>query len=213
MNDPDPKTALPQLLVVADRFTDPRMEVRILTAVQFGVRWIQLRDHGASTDSFEYSASTLVAKIRQINPNTMISINSKLTAARSLSTSFHTTQKGPTVNESLDFLGRKQIVGKSTHSVQEATDARRDEASYVTFGSVYETRSHPGGHVQGVEKLREVCQAAGSMPVIAIGGVRPEKVGECVEAGAHGIAAISAILHARDIAQAVRAYSSVIPGL
>jgi thiamine-phosphate diphosphorylase len=84
------------------------------------------------------------------------------------------------------------VVGRSVHSVEEV--AREVEVSYVMFGTVFATASK-GADVplQGIDGLqRAVSQAR--VPVLAIGGMTPERAGQCVKAGAAGLAAIGAFL-------------------
>ena len=80
-------------------------------------------------------------------------------------------------------------VGASIHSVEEAIDAEQSGASWCVAGTVFETPSHSGRVPARVEFIERVV-AAVTIPVIAIGGVRPEDVGALKRAGAHGIATI-----------------------
>jgi thiamine-phosphate diphosphorylase len=88
---------------------------------------------------------------------------------------------------------------------QRAEDAGMDAA---VFGSVFAPGSHPG-EAAGLDALRQITADA-SIPVVAIGGVTPERVAACIEAGAHGVAAVSAILDAPDPAAAAREYLAEI---
>ena len=80
-------------------------------------------------------------------------------------------------------------VGASVHSTQEAVEAERAGASWCVAGTVFETPSHAGRVPARVEFIEQVS-AAVKIPVIAIGGVRPEDVGALRKAGAHGVATI-----------------------
>jgi thiamine-phosphate pyrophosphorylase len=81
-------------------------------------------------------------------------------------------------------------IGASCHSLAEAEAAESDGANYVIFGPVFETPAKlKFGAPQGVAKLRAACERV-KIPVLAIGGVSIENAGECVRAGAAGIAAI-----------------------
>jgi thiamine-phosphate pyrophosphorylase len=89
------------------------------------------------------------------------------------------------VSASGDFL-----IGASCHSLDGAKAAVRDGAEYIFFGPVFATPSKAKfGEPQGVEKLAAVCSEV-LVPVIAIGGITLENAGECIAAGATGIAAI-----------------------
>lgn len=74
-------------------------------------------------------------------------------------------------------------------------------ADFVLAGSVYATATHPGRTGMGPGRLAEL--AVLGLPLVAIGGVTPERVGELRAAGAHGAAAIRAVWDADDPAEAV----------
>jgi thiamine-phosphate pyrophosphorylase len=87
-------------------------------------------------------------------------------------------------------------IGASTHSREEAVAAEAEGADWIVFGPVYDTPSKRRyGAPQGLAAL-ERAAAAVRIPVIAIGGITPDRVAEVRGAGAHGVAAISAILAA-----------------
>jgi thiazole tautomerase (transcriptional regulator TenI) len=97
-------------------------------------------------------------------------------------------------------------IGRSVHSIEEADAAVREGADFLVVGSIYRTASHPGRSAVGLRLVRE---AAGlSRPVIAIGGITPERAIEVKEAGAYGVAAISALWLASDPAAATLAMLS-----
>jgi thiamine-phosphate diphosphorylase len=94
-------------------------------------------------------------------------------------------------------------IGRSVHSLEDAMAAISEGADFLVVGSIYETASHPGQPAAG---LRLVCEAAGlGRPVIAIGGITPERAAAVKEAGAYGVAAISALWRASDPAAATLA--------
>jgi thiazole tautomerase (transcriptional regulator TenI) len=80
-------------------------------------------------------------------------------------------------------------VGTSIHSVEEAVEAERQGASWCVAGTVFETPSHEGRPAARIEFIERVTRSV-KIPVIAIGGIKPEDVGALREAGAHGIATI-----------------------
>jgi len=87
-------------------------------------------------------------------------------------------------------------IGRSVHDVAGARAAITEGADYLLFGSVFDTDSHPGKAGQGLELLAEVV-ALGT-PVIAIGGVTPERAQSVKDTGAWGVAAIRALWHTSD---------------
>jgi thiamine-phosphate pyrophosphorylase len=102
------------------------------------------------------------------------------------------------------------IIGVSVRSVAEARDAEREGADYVALSPVFATRSKPdAGPCHGLGLLREICSSV-SIPVIAIGGIGPENAGMVIDAGADGVAVISAITGAPDITGAARQMMAVV---
>jgi len=87
-------------------------------------------------------------------------------------------------------------IGRSVHSVVEARAAAEEGADLLLLGNIYETRTHPGRPGIGLEPLRQA--AALGLPVIAIGGVTPDRVAALRDAGAWGIAAIRALWDSPD---------------
>ena len=98
--------------------------------------------------------------------------------------------------------GPEFLIGVSTHSHAEAQAAQAGGADFVVFGPVFETESKRAyGPPQGLKKLREVTLALNEFPVLAIGGITLENVGECVESGASGVAAIRLLNDAETMGQ------------
>jgi thiamine-phosphate pyrophosphorylase len=85
------------------------------------------------------------------------------------------------------------LVGKSTHSLDEARRARTEGADFIVFGPVFPTTSKPGVAGVGVRALAEIVRET-DVPVYALGGITPERVKEVAAAGAAGVAGISVFL-------------------
>ena len=98
------------------------------------------------------------------------------------------------------------LVGASSHSLEDSIEAEKGGADWITFGPVYDTPSKRiYGTPQGLAALERVAHAV-RVPVIAIGGITPERVREVRAAGARGVAVISAILTAASPALATRRF-------
>jgi thiazole tautomerase (transcriptional regulator TenI) len=97
-------------------------------------------------------------------------------------------------------------VGASIHSAYEARRMERLGVHYVLFGHVYETSSKPGLPPRGIQQLAEVVRQV-SVPVVAIGGITPERVQEVMECGAGGVAVMSGILEAANPYEAAHRYA------
>ncbi len=94
-------------------------------------------------------------------------------------------------------------IGVSVHSEEEAVEAIREGADYLVAGSVFESPTHPDQPGRGLAWLRPICRL--DRPVFAIGGITPERVEQVHEAGAWGVAAVSALWSPADPAAAARA--------
>jgi thiamine-phosphate diphosphorylase len=82
------------------------------------------------------------------------------------------------------------LIGRSVHTRTEAIAAERSGVDYLLAGTVYPTASKPQGAILlGLGGLTELARAVG-VPVLAIGGVASDKVGDIAASGAAGVAAI-----------------------
>jgi thiazole tautomerase (transcriptional regulator TenI) len=101
------------------------------------------------------------------------------------------------------------LIGASVHSADEARDAEQAGADWCVAGHVFETPSHPGEPRRENNFIPEVV-AAVKVPVIAIGGIRPEHVRSLVHRGAHGVAAIRGIWNDENAELAASRYLSQV---
>jgi thiamine-phosphate pyrophosphorylase len=104
------------------------------------------------------------------------------------------------------------LIGVSAHSARDAAAALRAGADYVTVSPVFPTASKPGyGPALGLDGLARMVMAAPG-PVLALGGVTPDKAALCRAAGAGGIAVMGEVMRADDpratVAQLIRAFSA-----
>ncbi|NTU42460.1 MAG: thiamine phosphate synthase [Nitrospirales bacterium] len=103
-------------------------------------------------------------------------------------------------------IAKDLLIGVSTHSLEEAMEAEREGADFITFGPLYATPSKlPFGEPVGVEALRGV-RGKISIPIFGLGGIKPHHIKDVMESGSQGIALISGILAAEDIRSATENY-------
>jgi len=92
-----------------------------------------------------------------------------------------------------ELLGKSRLIGGSAVSLEEAQKCLSEGADYIGFGPVYPTTSKAdAGPVTGVDLLKQAVEAI-PLPIIAIGGISAENTPEVIQAGAQGIAVISAV--------------------
>lgn len=96
-------------------------------------------------------------------------------------------------------------IGASVHTVEHARAAALQGADWVVAGHIFRSASHEGVPARGIGFLMAVRDAA-ACPVLAIGGVTPERTRELRRAGAYGVAAIRGIWGQRDAERAAKDY-------
>lgn len=86
-----------------------------------------------------------------------------------------------------------KIIGVSTHTLEEAVEAEKAGATYITASHIYETDCKKGLEPKGIDYLREVCEAV-SIPVYALGGINYKNMAEALEAGAEKVCMMSEMM-------------------
>ena len=109
------------------------------------------------------------------------------------------------VAEARQWLGSDRLIGYSAHQPDEARRVAREGASYVMLSPIYSTESKPDAVARGPEWLHEITPGL-AIPALALGGMTPERTHEVCKAGAWGVAAVSAIGAAPDVAEAARRF-------
>ncbi|MDE0399291.1 MAG: thiamine phosphate synthase [Candidatus Poribacteria bacterium] len=97
-------------------------------------------------------------------------------------------------------------VGCSVHSLDAAQKRRTEGADFVTYSPIYRTASKPGyGPAVGVKCLVGVTEVV-KIPVFALGGITPDRVDECLAAGAFGVAVMSGVMSPANAGEQARRY-------
>ena len=110
------------------------------------------------------------------------------------------------VREVIKQTNGRFIIGCSVHTLGEAKRREREGADFVTYSPIYPTASKPGyGPAVGLDNLRRVAGAV-KIPVFALAGITPERVSECLDAGAYGIAVMSGAMSPEKGTQQAKAY-------
>lgn len=87
-----------------------------------------------------------------------------------------------------------RVLGASCHSVEDVQEAVAAGCTYIVAGHIYATDCKKGLPGRGLEFLRAACQAAGDLPVYAIGGITPVRLPEVLAAGAAGACVMSGMM-------------------
>ena len=181
----------------------PDLEDRVRSVVRFPPAAVHVR-----SDSLPGGRLLEVARrLRAWGAQIIVSDRVDLVAAGG-ALGVHLPARGMPVGTARRLLGPSALIGRSTHAPEEARAAWACGADYVFLGPIWETSSHPGQPSIGLDAIRQSAPAR----VIAIGGVTPARAPRCLDAGAWGVAAISALWMADDVAAAVEAFQLCLRG-
>jgi len=179
-------------------------------AIAGGADVIQLRDKMASSRKL-YEDALAIRKITRDSGVTFI-VNDRLDIAFAVdSDGLHVGQKDLPAKIARRLMGENKILGVSAETLADAIQAEKDGADYLGVGPIFEARSTKSyaGEPMGLTLLREIRQAC-RLPIVAIGGIHRNNARETILAGADGIAVISAIVSANDIARAARELKEIV---
>lgn len=179
------------------------LAVAVEEAVSAGVRFVQLREK-------DLPAGEMLALARELRVVTsrhgaMLIVNNRLDAALLADADgVHLGQADFAPSQARPFLPKGKLIGVSAHSLAEALKAEADGADYITFGPVCHTPSKAAyGPPTGFVELKKAADAV-KIPVFAIGGMKRETIKDAINAGARGVAVITAILGGNDIGSNVK---------
>ena len=184
-------------------------------ACRAGVRAVQIREKDLETPELLALIRRVQRELDTLRPALFINGNPEVAVACGAQ-GIHLPERSMPVRlarTARDRLPAGTLIGRSTHSLKAARAAEAEGADFITFGPVYDTPSKAAyGPPRGLQALSESVRAV-TIPVFALGGVTPGRTKQCLEAGAHGVAAISAVLSQPDILVAVGAFETELGGL
>ena len=166
-----------------------RLVERIRAAAGAGAHLVQIRQPALEGGALTWLVRDAVSAVR--GTGARILVNDRLDVA--LAAGAHGVHlRGDSVHASRvrSIAPSGFLIGRSVHARDEAAHAARDGGlDYLLFGNVFETASKPGASAAGTAALAAVC-AAVSLPVLAIGGMTPDRLVAVARSGAAGFAAI-----------------------
>ena len=98
------------------------------------------------------------------------------------------------MKSNLEKIKQFKVIGVSIHSVEEAKEAERLGATYITAGHIFKTDCKKGVPPRGINFLKDVCKNV-SIPVYAIGGITDENFKDVLNAGAYGVCMMSSLMN------------------
>jgi thiamine-phosphate pyrophosphorylase len=170
--------------------------------IEGGARIIQLRDK----QNKKRELLPVAQKLRELcsQADVLFIINDYLDIAMAVDADgIHVGQEDlplPVIRRELPI---DKVVGCSVTTLSQAKKAQAEGTDYIAVGSIFPTATKDGVTVVGVNMLKELKRTV-STPLIAIGGINQNNIGEVVSAGAYAVAVISAVLGEKDIKGAVQ---------
>ncbi|MBI4849516.1 MAG: thiamine phosphate synthase [Nitrospirae bacterium] len=181
------------LYLITDRTLSGLSHTQIVRqAIAAGIRTIQLREKQMTKNELYHEALSL-RELTKKHKVTFI-INDYIDIALAADADgVHLGQDDMPVEEARRIMGKKKIIGVSTHSLKQALKAQEAGADYIGFGPMFLTSTKDAGSPKGLKLLSKV-RAHIKIPIVAIGGISPNNVSTVLEAGADAVAVMSAIL-------------------
>lgn len=166
------------------------------TAVAAGATVVQYRNKGFSEQDLQEVIA--VRDLCTIN-GVLFIVNDDIVLARAAGADgVHLGQEDSDPALARKLLGEGAVIGISVSTPAELARTDLAPCDYIGTGPVFSTGTkQDAGSVIGTDGLAAVVNRC-SLPVVAIGGITPERVRQCFKAGAEGAAVISAITRAED---------------
>ena len=197
-------TPLPsRLLVVTDRRLAARdLGLIVDRAMSAGASWIWLRDK----DMERGERLVLARRILEVSAGRAImTMGADVELAIELGCKAVHLPMAADLRNIRERLGQHAFIGLSAHSLEDVVHAGRIGADYVTLSPIFETVSKPDyGPAFGLSILKEAT--ALGVPVMALGGISPQRVVDVMGMGAAGVAVMGGIMREADTCAIIRTY-------
>ena len=175
---------------------------QVKEALENGVTCVQLREKELDESDFLKEAKQISALCKEykvpfiVNDNVNIAIACKADG-------IHIGQEDMELTNVRKLVGEDMIIGVSAHTVEEAIKAQEGGADYIGIGAVFATSTKTDVDVLSFETLKSICEAV-DIPTVAIGGIKKDNICKLKGSGIDGVAVVSAIFAAKDIATATK---------
>ncbi|HEX4696941.1 MAG TPA: thiamine phosphate synthase [Candidatus Udaeobacter sp.] len=176
--------------------------------IEGGVDLIQLRGKGRSIDEL----ARLAAELHQLtapSSTPLIANDHCEIASRVPLEGVHVGQDDDAIEIVRCKVSRPVLIGKSTHSVEQAVAAEREGADYIGFGPIFATPTKPDYPPIGLDEISRV-HAQVELPIFCIGGINIDNLQSVIDAGAKRAVMVSALLKAHSIVDYARCATDML---
>jgi thiamine-phosphate pyrophosphorylase len=200
----------PRLYLVTDpALGGPDLVARVLAAVAGGVTLVQLRDKRASDAALVTLARALMAGLAPAGVPLIVNDRVEVALAADAD-GLHVGQSDMEVAKARARLGPTRILGLSLERIGDLDGVDAAAVDYVAASPVFGTATKPDiAPPLGLDGVRRLRRGT-ALPLVGIGGIGTENAAAVIEAGADGVAVVSAILAAADPEAAARTMRRVV---
>jgi len=176
--------------------------------IEGGVDLIQLRGKNKSIEELADLATELHELTAKSSTPLIVNDHAKI-ASRVPVEGVHVGQDDDSIEVARQKAGRHILIGKSTHSLDQARAAQREGADYIGFGPIFTTPTKPDYAPIGLADIRRL-HAEVSLPIFCIGGINVDNLQSVIDAGANRVVMVSALLKAHSIVDYVRCATDML---
>ena len=176
--------------------------------IKGGVDLIQLRGKERTIDELV----DLAAELHELTArfSTPLIVNDHAEIAKKVPVEgVHIGQEDDSIEVVRQKAGRQLLVGKSTHSPEQALAAQREGADYIGFGPIFATPTKPDYAPIGLSDIKRVHTEV-SLPIFCIGGLSIDNLQSVIDAGAKRVVMVSALLKAHSIVDYARCATDIL---
>lgn len=179
-------------------------------ALAGGANVLQLREKETDHDEIVYLGKELL-KISSKYSVPLIINDSPDIAKEIGADGVHLGRQDANIENARKIMGDDKIIGVSCYGeLERGLDARARGASYLAFGTPYNTPTKPGREPTPFSTLIEAKNQIPDIPIFAIGGIYKENAQDVLDTGVDGIAVITSVFGSEDAEAASRELSSII---
>ena len=171
-----------------------------------GARLLQLRAKQLASGPFLDACDGLVRVAAAYGAAVIVNDRADL-AVMAKAAGVHVGQEDLAPAEARRLVGPSRMVGCSTHTIPQIEAAILEPITYLAVGPVFGTTTKDTGYSSvGLELISTAARLAGSIPIVAIGGITLDTAESVLQAGASSVAVIGDLLAHNDPQRRVAAY-------
>jgi len=176
--------------------------------IEGGIDLIQLRGKERPIEELVDLAATLHELTARSSTPLIVNDHAKI-AVKVPVEGVHVGQNDDSIETVRQKVGREILVGKSTHSLEQALAAQREDADYIGFGPIFVTPTKPDYQPIGLKEIEGVHRDV-VLPIFCIGGIKIDNLKQVITAGARRVVIVSGLLKAADIAEYARTCKNLL---